>query len=97
MRPLASAANGWLPVRDMLFFMLYHDLHHLNGMRGTLHPLANTTPDAVWLQAQLAKFLRRGARADRLARADWARLLPQLLPLDLAATVRAAAAEHTAT
>jgi hypothetical protein len=27
---------GWLPVRDMLFFMLYHDLHHLNGMRGTL-------------------------------------------------------------
>lgn len=27
---------GVLPVRDMLFFMLYHDLHHLNGMRGTL-------------------------------------------------------------
>ncbi len=33
------------------------------GMRGTLHPLVNTTPDAVWLQAQLANFLRRGARA----------------------------------
>ena len=27
---------GVLPVRDMLLFMLYHDLHHLNGMRGTL-------------------------------------------------------------
>ena len=33
------------------------------GMRGTLHPLINTTPDAVWLHAQLANFLRRGARA----------------------------------
>ena len=33
------------------------------GMRRTLAPLANTTPDAVWLHAQLANFLRRGARA----------------------------------
>ncbi len=33
------------------------------GLRRTLHPLANTTPDAVWLHAQLANFLRRGARA----------------------------------
>jgi hypothetical protein len=27
---------GVLPVRDMLLFMLYHDLHHVNSMRGTL-------------------------------------------------------------
>ncbi|MEO7728644.1 MAG: UDP-N-acetylmuramoyl-L-alanyl-D-glutamate--2,6-diaminopimelate ligase [Burkholderiales bacterium] len=33
------------------------------GMRGPLRPLLNTTPDAVWLHAQLAEFLRRGARA----------------------------------
>ncbi len=33
------------------------------GMRRTLHPLANTTPDAVWLHARLADFARRGARA----------------------------------
>ena len=33
------------------------------GMRRTLLPLANTTPDAVWLHAQLARFARRGARA----------------------------------
>ncbi len=33
------------------------------GMRRTLQPLANTTPDAVWLHAQLARFARRGARA----------------------------------
>ncbi len=33
------------------------------GLRRTLHPLVNTTPDAVWLHAQLADFLRRGARA----------------------------------
>ena len=33
------------------------------GLRRTLHPLVNTTPDAVWLHAQLANFLRRGARA----------------------------------
>jgi len=33
------------------------------GMRGTLQPLANTTPDAVWLQAQLAALARRGAQA----------------------------------
>jgi UDP-N-acetylmuramoyl-L-alanyl-D-glutamate--2,6-diaminopimelate ligase len=33
------------------------------GLRGGLKPLANTTPDAVWLHAQLAEFARRGARA----------------------------------
>ncbi|MDB5812447.1 MAG: UDP-N-acetylmuramoyl-L-alanyl-D-glutamate--2,6-diaminopimelate ligase [Betaproteobacteria bacterium] len=33
------------------------------GMRAPLKPLVNTTPDAVWLQSQLASFLRRGARA----------------------------------
>ncbi len=33
------------------------------GLKRTLQPLANTTPDAVWLHAQLAEFLRRGARA----------------------------------
>ena len=33
------------------------------GMRRPLRPLANTTPDAVWLHAELAKFARRGARA----------------------------------
>ena len=33
------------------------------GLRRTLRPLANTTPDAVWLHAQLATFLRGGANA----------------------------------
>ena len=34
------------------------------GMQGSkLKPLANTTPDAVWLHAQLADFLRRDAQA----------------------------------
>jgi UDP-N-acetylmuramoyl-L-alanyl-D-glutamate--2,6-diaminopimelate ligase len=33
------------------------------GLRKAVHPLVNTTPDAVWLHAQLANFLRRGARA----------------------------------
>ena len=37
------------------------------GLRGArrnaLRPLVNTTPDAVWLHAQLAEFKRRGARA----------------------------------
>ena len=33
------------------------------GMRRSLKPLVNTTPDAVWLHAQLAEFWRRGARA----------------------------------
>jgi len=33
------------------------------GLRGRLQPLANTTPDAIWLHAQLAAFARRGARA----------------------------------
>ncbi|MBM3356231.1 MAG: UDP-N-acetylmuramoyl-L-alanyl-D-glutamate--2,6-diaminopimelate ligase [Betaproteobacteria bacterium] len=33
------------------------------GMRAPLKPLANTTPDALWLQAQLAEFARRGAAA----------------------------------
>jgi UDP-N-acetylmuramoyl-L-alanyl-D-glutamate--2,6-diaminopimelate ligase len=33
------------------------------GMRGKLQPLTNTTPDAIWLHAQLAAFARRGARA----------------------------------
>ncbi len=30
---------------------------------GTLRPLVNTTPDAVWLHAQLARFVRARARA----------------------------------
>ena len=33
------------------------------GLRGALRPLVNTTPDALWLQAQLATFARRGAAA----------------------------------
>ena len=33
------------------------------GLCKVAHPLLNTTPDAVWLHAQLANFLRRGARA----------------------------------
>ena len=33
------------------------------GMRSPLKPTANTTPDAVWLHAQLADFARRGAQA----------------------------------
>src|SRR3954468_9204940 len=33
------------------------------GMTRSLRPLVNTTPDAVWLHAQLAEFLRRGAHA----------------------------------
>jgi UDP-N-acetylmuramoyl-L-alanyl-D-glutamate--2,6-diaminopimelate ligase len=33
------------------------------GLPGALRPLANTTPDAVWLHAELANILRRGARA----------------------------------
>jgi UDP-N-acetylmuramoyl-L-alanyl-D-glutamate--2,6-diaminopimelate ligase len=33
------------------------------GMPGKLRPLINTTPDAIWLHAQLAAFARRGARA----------------------------------
>ncbi len=33
------------------------------GLRGRLKPLANTTPDAVWLHAQLAEFARRDVRA----------------------------------
>jgi len=33
------------------------------GLRGKLRPLANTTPDAIWLHEQLAVFARRGARA----------------------------------
>jgi UDP-N-acetylmuramoyl-L-alanyl-D-glutamate--2,6-diaminopimelate ligase len=33
------------------------------GFRAPLAPLANTTPDALWLHAQLAEFARRGARA----------------------------------
>ncbi len=33
------------------------------GATGKLRPLANTTPDAVWLHAQLASFARGGARA----------------------------------
>jgi UDP-N-acetylmuramyl tripeptide synthase len=31
-----------------------------HGLRGALQPLANTTPDAVWLHARLADFARRG-------------------------------------
>jgi UDP-N-acetylmuramoyl-L-alanyl-D-glutamate--2,6-diaminopimelate ligase len=33
------------------------------GLRAPLRPLLNTTPDALWLHAQLAEFARRGARA----------------------------------
>jgi UDP-N-acetylmuramoyl-L-alanyl-D-glutamate--2,6-diaminopimelate ligase len=33
------------------------------GLRTPLKPLLNTTPDALWLHAQLAEFARRGARA----------------------------------
>ncbi|MCC7486972.1 MAG: UDP-N-acetylmuramoyl-L-alanyl-D-glutamate--2,6-diaminopimelate ligase [Burkholderiales bacterium] len=33
------------------------------GMRRPLRPLLNTTPDALWLHAELAGFARRGARA----------------------------------
>ncbi|MGH8660905.1 MAG: UDP-N-acetylmuramoyl-L-alanyl-D-glutamate--2,6-diaminopimelate ligase [Burkholderiales bacterium] len=34
-----------------------------HGLRAPLKPLANTTPDALWLHAQLAEFARRGAQA----------------------------------
>ena len=34
-----------------------------SGWPGRLQPLANTTPDGVWLQARMARFLRRGAKA----------------------------------
>jgi UDP-N-acetylmuramoyl-L-alanyl-D-glutamate--2,6-diaminopimelate ligase len=34
-----------------------------HGLRGALQPLANTTPDAVWLHARLADFARRRAQA----------------------------------
>jgi UDP-N-acetylmuramoyl-L-alanyl-D-glutamate--2,6-diaminopimelate ligase len=33
------------------------------GLRPPLKPTANTTPDALWLHAQLADFARRGAQA----------------------------------
>jgi UDP-N-acetylmuramoyl-L-alanyl-D-glutamate--2,6-diaminopimelate ligase len=33
------------------------------GLRAPLAPLVNTTPDALWLHAQLADFARRGAQA----------------------------------
>ena len=33
------------------------------GLRAPLEPLVNTTPDALWLHAQLAEFSRRGAQA----------------------------------
>jgi UDP-N-acetylmuramoyl-L-alanyl-D-glutamate--2,6-diaminopimelate ligase len=33
------------------------------GLRAPWKPLANTTPDALWLHAQLAEFARRGAQA----------------------------------
>jgi UDP-N-acetylmuramoyl-L-alanyl-D-glutamate--2,6-diaminopimelate ligase len=33
------------------------------GLRPPLKPAANTTPDALWLHAQLAEFARRGAQA----------------------------------
>jgi UDP-N-acetylmuramoyl-L-alanyl-D-glutamate--2,6-diaminopimelate ligase len=33
------------------------------GMRPPLRPTPNTTPDALWLHAQLADFARRGAQA----------------------------------
>lgn len=34
-----------------------------HGLGGALKPAPNTTPDALWLHAQLAEFARRGARA----------------------------------
>jgi UDP-N-acetylmuramoyl-L-alanyl-D-glutamate--2,6-diaminopimelate ligase len=33
------------------------------GLRPPLRPIANTTPGALWLHAQLAEFARRGAQA----------------------------------
>ena len=33
------------------------------GLNGRLRPLVNTTPDGLWLQAQLARFVERGAAA----------------------------------
>lgn len=33
------------------------------GLRAPLRPVLNTTPDALWLHAQLAEFARRGAQA----------------------------------
>jgi UDP-N-acetylmuramoyl-L-alanyl-D-glutamate--2,6-diaminopimelate ligase len=33
------------------------------GLRAPFAPVANTTPDALWLHAQLAEFARRGAQA----------------------------------
>ncbi|HXF67167.1 MAG TPA: Mur ligase family protein, partial [Burkholderiales bacterium] len=33
------------------------------GLRAPLARMANTTPEAIWLQARLAEFVRRGARA----------------------------------
>lgn len=33
------------------------------GLNGRLRPLVNTTPDGLWLQAQLARFAERGAAA----------------------------------
>jgi UDP-N-acetylmuramoyl-L-alanyl-D-glutamate--2,6-diaminopimelate ligase len=33
------------------------------GLGGRLRPLANTTPDALWLQAQLARFAAQGTAA----------------------------------
>jgi UDP-N-acetylmuramoyl-L-alanyl-D-glutamate--2,6-diaminopimelate ligase len=33
------------------------------GLRAPLRPLVNTTPDALWLHAQLAEFAQRGAQA----------------------------------
>ncbi len=33
------------------------------GLRAPLAPIVNTTPDALWLHAQLAEFSRRGAQA----------------------------------
>jgi len=33
------------------------------GLRAPLKPVINTTPDALWLHAQLAEFARRGAQA----------------------------------
>ncbi len=34
-----------------------------SGWPGRLQPLANTTPDGVWLQARMARFLRNKAKA----------------------------------
>ena len=62
--------------------------------------LAKRCPDGSWHIVKIDSprhVLRRpGIYEDALTRADWARLLPQLTPFDLANAVRQAAADVTA-